>query len=121
MSNRFVALAALAVLSWALGPLEASAGAEQAAVIDGKWRVENGGTVEISRCGQAHCITIRTGPYKGRQIGRMTGSNGSYSGEITDPQTDRTYSGTAKIEERALTLTGCALKIFCRSQHWTRQ
>ncbi|MEX6505586.1 DUF2147 domain-containing protein [Jiella sp. M17.18] len=98
------------------------AGAAQAAEpIVGHWRVENGGIVEIAPCGKAFCTTVRTGPYKGKRIGRMTGTGNAYSGEITDPNNDRTYSGTVAVKGNSLKLTGCALRIFCRSQTWVRQ
>ena len=51
----------------------------------------------------------------------MSGSGANYAGQITDPANGRTYEGTAKVEGNSLKLTGCALKIFCRSQNWIRK
>lgn len=86
----------------------------------GTWRTESGETARIAPCGGAFCITLLSGPAKGRQIGRMSGTSGSYQGEITDPAAERTYAGTAEVSGRALRLTGCALRVFCRSQTWSK-
>ena len=90
------------------------------APILGTWTVPNGEKVDVRSCGGAFCTTVRTGLYKGKKIGRMTGSGNSYTGTVTDPTTDKTYEGTAEIQGDALTLKGCVAKIFCRSQVWTR-
>ncbi|MAU97523.1 MAG: hypothetical protein CMP81_16820 [Fulvimarina sp.] len=89
--------------------------------IVGNWRTASGETAKISPCGKAYCTTIVTGQHKGKQIGQMGGSGASYSGQITDPSNDKTYEGTARISGKSMKLTGCALKIFCKSQTWTRQ
>ena len=80
------------------------------------------GAVEVTNCGPRFCATVRTGKYTGKSVGTMSGSNGDYSGTVTDPQDDKTYNGTAKVaaDGSALTLQGCALKIFCKKQKWTR-
>ena len=73
----------------------------------GKWRAPGGGTV-IS------------GQHKGKAVGRMSGSAGNYTGQVTDPRDDRTYSGSASVSATQLELTGCALKVFCKTQVWVR-
>lgn len=88
--------------------------------IEGKWRVSNGETVGVSSCGAGYCLVAETGKYKGKRIGRVSGSGRSYTGEVTDPTTDKTYAGTATIDGASLKLTGCAFKVFCRSQTWTK-
>ncbi|MBO0904616.1 DUF2147 domain-containing protein [Jiella sonneratiae] len=97
------------------------AGTAAAAPIEGNWRTASGETAKIASCGKAYCTTIMTGQHKGKRIGQMSGSGNSYSGQITDPANGKTYEGTAKISGNSLKLTGCALKIFCKSQTWTRQ
>ena len=95
--------------------------AEAAEPVVGSWKTANGETAKIASCGGAYCITLATGKFSGRRIGKMSGSEGSYSGEITDPNADKTYAGTATVTGSSLKLTGCALKIFCKTQTWSRQ
>lgn len=96
-----------------------SAGAAEPIV--GNWRTPSGHIARIEACGDAYCIFATAAKFKDRRIGRMTASGQGYAGEITDPETDRTYSGTATVSGSSLKLTGCALGIFCRSQTWTKQ
>ena len=86
----------------------------------GNWKTAHGETAKITACGDAFCITLVNGKFSGRQIGKMSGSAGEYSGEITDPNAEKTYSGSASVSGSSLKLTGCALKIFCKSQTWSR-
>lgn len=96
-----------------------AAGAAEPVV--GNWKTASGETAKIASCGGAYCITLVTGKFKGKQIGRMSGSGDSYSGEIMDPAADKTYSGSAKVSGSAMKLTGCALKVFCKTQNWSKQ
>ena len=95
--------------------------ASAAEPVVGNWTTASGETAKIAPCGGAYCITLLTGIAKGRQIGKMSGSGTNYSGDITDPKTEKTYAGSAKVTGASLKLTGCALKIFCKSQTWSRQ
>ncbi|SFB58684.1 Uncharacterized conserved protein, DUF2147 family [Rhizobium sp. NFR07] len=88
--------------------------------IEGSWKTQSGATAEIGKCGSAYCVTLTTGKHAGKQIGRMSGSGDSYSGEITDPETDKTYSGSGAVTGNALKMKGCVLKVLCKSQTWTR-
>lgn len=101
--------------------LVATANAEAAEPVVGNWTTASGESATIAACGGAYCITLSSGQFKGRQIGRMSGSGGSYEGEITDPAADRTYSGRAAVNGGSLKLTGCALKVFCKTQTWTKR
>ncbi|BDA83756.1 hypothetical protein Sa4125_12980 [Aureimonas sp. SA4125] len=112
MKTTSIAFAALL-----LGSLAASA----AEPVVGTWTTASGETAKIASCGKAYCITLLTGQSKGRQIGKMSGSGQKYSGEITDPKVDKTYAGSATVTGASMKLTGCALKIFCKSQTWSRQ
>ncbi|KQT55295.1 hypothetical protein ASG54_21140 [Aureimonas sp. Leaf460] len=96
-------------------------GAQAAEPVAGAWTTASGETANIASCGGAYCITIVTGKFKGKQIGKMSGTGGSYSGEITDPEADRTYAGSAEVNGASLKLTGCALKVFCKTQTWKKQ
>ena len=86
----------------------------------GKWRAPGGGIVEVSTCGGEYCATVISGQHKGKAVGRMSGSAGNYTGQVTDPRDDRTYSGSASVSATQLELTGCALKVFCKTQVWVR-
>ncbi|HEY9055700.1 MAG TPA: DUF2147 domain-containing protein [Aurantimonas sp.] len=88
--------------------------------IVGKWRAPGGGIVRVSSCGDAYCAQVITGEHKGKAVGQMTGAGQEYTGTVTDPREDRTYSGKARVEGGQLELTGCALKIFCKTQIWVR-
>jgi uncharacterized protein (DUF2147 family) len=50
----------------------------------------------------------------------MAGSGDSYSGEITDPENDKTYSGSGTVSGNSLKMKGCVLAVLCKSQTWTR-
>ena len=46
---------------------------------------------------------------------------GQYSGEITDPANDKTYSGSASVSGGSMKMKGCVLGgLICRSQTWTK-
>ncbi len=89
--------------------------------IEGNWRTQSGETAAISSCGGAFCITLKTGAHAGKRIGQMSAKGGSkYTGSITDPADDKTYSGSATLSGASMKMTGCALKIFCKSQTWKK-
>lgn len=88
--------------------------------IVGKWRAPGGGIVQVSLCDGGYCAKVVTGEHKGKSVGQMIGDGEQYVGTVTDPREDRTYSGRARVEGGRLTLTGCALKIFCKTQVWIR-
>ncbi|MFD1746497.1 DUF2147 domain-containing protein [Rhizobium helianthi] len=88
--------------------------------IEGSWKTASGETASISKCGSAFCVTLKTGKHAGKQIGKMSGSGSSYSGEITDPANDKTYSGSGAVSGNSLKMKGCVMSIFCKSQTWTR-
>ncbi|ACM25960.1 DUF2147 domain-containing protein [Agrobacterium rhizogenes] len=88
--------------------------------IVGNWKTEAGDTAAITSCGGEYCVTLKNGKYAGRQIGKMHGAGGTYTGEITDPAADKTYAGSGSVKGNALKMQGCVLKVFCKSQTWTR-
>ncbi|MEE2953443.1 MAG: DUF2147 domain-containing protein [Pseudomonadota bacterium] len=118
MTRRLSALAFAALIS--------SAGltgiANAADPILGQWQAPGGGVVKVSACGNAFCAKVISGDHKGKSVGTMRGSGGDYTGTVTDPRDDKTYEGSATIASngKTLKLTGCALKIFCKTQTWTR-
>ncbi|KQT42945.1 hypothetical protein ASG43_15455 [Aureimonas sp. Leaf454] len=110
--RRFLLSAALLAFA------SSSASAEEP--ILGKWRAPGGGIVEVTNCGGAYCATVVSGRHKGKTAGRMNGSEGTYEGTVTDPRDDRSYSGRAAVDGDVLKLKGCALKVLCKTQTWTR-
>jgi uncharacterized protein (DUF2147 family) len=88
--------------------------------IVGNWKTEAGDTAVIAACATGYCITLKTGKFAGRQIGAMAGKGGNYAGEITDPAANKTYSGSGTVSGDTVKMKGCAMKVFCRSQTWTR-
>jgi uncharacterized protein (DUF2147 family) len=50
-----------------------------------------------------------------------TGAGAWSVGELYNPDDGRTYSGSLRLRpDGKLELKGCALRIFCRSESWTR-
>jgi uncharacterized protein (DUF2147 family) len=100
--------------------LMTTVGVHAAEPIEGNWKTTSGATAEIGQCGSAYCVTLKSGKFSGKQIGRMAGTDGSYTGEITDPETDRTYTGSGAVTGNTLKMKGCVLKVLCKTQTWTR-
>lgn len=98
------------------------AGTAYADPIEGNWKTEAGSTAAITNCGGAFCITLKTGEHAGKRIGKMQANGANkYSGEITDPADDKTYSGKATVSGGSLNMKGCVLGgLICRGQTWTR-
>jgi uncharacterized protein (DUF2147 family) len=100
-----------------------SAGVACADPIEGDWRTQSGETAAIGDCGGGFCITLKTGKYKGKGIGKISAQgDGRYAGSITDPATDKTYSGKASLSGGSMSMKGCVLGgLICKSQTWTKQ
>jgi len=88
--------------------------------IEGNWKTKSGETAAIAACGGDYCVQLKTGAHAGKRIGKMTGSNGKYSGTITDPAKDKTYSGSASVSGNTLKMKGCVLGVLCRSENWAK-
>lgn len=110
---RILAIAAAAVML---------AGAAHADDIVGNWKVDSGAIAQIAPGGGGYTITLRSGAHNGKRIGQFqpAGDN-KYKGTITDPNNDKTYSGTATLNGNSLAMRGCVAAIFCRTQNWQRQ
>ncbi len=90
--------------------------------IVGSWRNAAGWRALVRSCGGHLCITLRSGPYSGTRIGQVAASgDGRYSGTVVDPETGRTYRGSATLAGKVVRLTGClAGTAACRTEIWTR-
>ncbi|MDE1994706.1 MAG: DUF2147 domain-containing protein [Rhizobiaceae bacterium] len=88
--------------------------------IVGNWKTKAGDTAVIAPCSDSFCVTLKTGKYAGRQIGKMQGKGNAYTGEITDPEENKTYSGSGTVSGNTVKMQGCVLKVLCKSQVWTR-
>ncbi|MEJ6781413.1 MULTISPECIES: DUF2147 domain-containing protein [Phyllobacteriaceae] len=98
------------------------AGAAMADPIEGNWKTEAGSTAAIETCGGSFCITLKDGKHAGKKIGtfKADGDN-AYSGKITDPANDKTYSGKATLAGSNLKMSGCVLGgLICKSQNWKK-
>ena len=102
------------------GALMIATGALAAEPIVGDWKTTSGETATIAPCGGNFCITVKTGKHAGRKVGTLTGSGAAYTGEITDPTNEKTYSGSAAVGPSSMKLQGCVMKVLCRSQTWTK-
>ncbi|TIN35770.1 MAG: DUF2147 domain-containing protein [Mesorhizobium sp.] len=86
------------------------AGAASADPIEGNWKTQAGSTAAIAGGGAFSIKTI--GSFK------ATGDN-KYTGTITDPETDKTYSGKATLSGTSLKMSGCVLGgLICKTQTW---
>ena len=98
------------------------AGAAYADPIEGNWKTEAGSTAAIASCGGGFCITLKDGKHAGKQIGTFNADGGNaYSGKITDPANDKTYTGKASVAGSNLKMKGCVLGgLICKSQNWSK-
>lgn len=104
-------------LTIAAASLLLAAGTAYADPLDGNWRTQSGETAAIS----GGSIVLKTGKYAGKRIGSMKAAGGGrYTGTITDPANDKTYTGSAKISGKTMRMQGCVAKVLCRSQTWTK-
>ena len=111
---RMFIVAAAAALAFSAASVQA------AEPIEGNWKTASGATAQIAPCGGSYCVTLKTGKHAGKQIGKLSGTGASYTGEITDPKDDKTYSGSAAVSGAMLKLKGCVLKVLCKSQNWSK-
>ena len=98
------------------------AGAAYADPIEGNWKTEAGSTAAIASCGGSFCITLKDGKHAGKKIGTFNADGDSaYSGKITDPANDKTYTGKASVAGSSLKMKGCVLGgLICKTQNWSK-
>lgn len=117
MKNTIAALAAAAFLT---GTGTVAFAAEP---IVGTWKRPNGTLIKYSSSGgNKYCGTVMTGEYKGKSIGCMSGTGGSYKGKVNKLDEGKTYTGKASASGSSLKLSGCVLGgIICKSETMKRQ
>jgi uncharacterized protein (DUF2147 family) len=106
-------------VSLALAATVMMAGAAWADPIEGNWKTQSGATAAIAG-GGTFSITLKSGKHSGKNIGsfKAAGEN-KYTGTITDPDNDKTYSGKATLSGTSLKMSGCVLGgLICKSQTW---
>ena len=98
-----------------------AAGTAYADDINGNWKTNSGETAAITG-GGPFSITLKTGKHSGKRIGTFTASGkNKYTGKITDPANDKTYSGKASLSGSNLKMSGCVLGgLICRTQNWKK-
>lgn len=109
-------------MSLAIATTLVLAGVAYADPIEGNWKTESGATATIAPCGSSFCITLKDGKHPNKKIGTFNADGGNaYSGKITDPTNDKTYSGKATLAGSSLKMSGCVLGgLICRAQNWSR-
>ena len=109
------------LLTMTAAALIALGGATLADPIEGNWKTKSGETAAIVGCGSAYCITLKTGKFAGKQIGKFNANGGNYKGSITDPEDDKTYKGKASLNGSTLVMKGCVLGgLICRGENWSK-
>lgn len=100
----------------------ASASVSFAEPIEGVWKRPSTGTlVRYAKTGGEFCGTVLEGKYKGKSIGCMNGTNGSYTGKVVALDEGKTYSGKAKVTGNSMKLEGCVAMVLCKGENWQRQ
>jgi uncharacterized protein (DUF2147 family) len=110
----------------------------------GNWRSPSGSIIQIYRCGANVCLklivirkdapsrvdgknpnaALRTRPLCGLQVGsnfHLTNPGHAEGGQLYDPQSGKTYSGSMTRDGNQLKLRGyIGISLFGRTETWTR-
>jgi uncharacterized protein (DUF2147 family) len=110
------------ILTAAIFTLTAGQAAAEEPIV-GSWKRPNGTIIKYDSCGaDTYCGTVMTGEYKGKSIGSMSGTGGSYKGKVNKLDEGKTYSGKASVKGNTLSLAGCVMGgLICKSESLTRQ
>ncbi len=124
--------ATIALTTIALGTMSATASASVAGDLAGtKWKTKGGKSiVQFSSNGKSATVKkiLKGNPnakakngkkIKGMRILWGINSAGK-NGKVYDPEGGKTYSGSVTLSGNKLKLKGCAMKVFCKSQTWTK-
>ena len=132
---------AAACLALAVGIATSSnANAQTDGDLSGIWLTQDqGSTVRISRCSRGYCgsivnatkgavdtnnpdLRLRTRPLEGLMILQApTPTADGFEGQLYNPRDGKSYSGRlVAVGKDSLSVTGCAMGVFCRTQTWAR-
>jgi uncharacterized protein (DUF2147 family) len=113
-------MAATAATAIVLSGMLAASAAEP---IEGVWKRPSTGTlVRYSGSGSKFCGTVLEGEYKGKSIGCMEGTGGTYKGTVIALDEGKTYAGKASVNGNSMSLKGCvAGGMICKGETWARQ
>jgi uncharacterized protein (DUF2147 family) len=113
-------MATTAAMALVMSGIVAASAAEP---IEGVWKRPSTGTlVQYSGKGGKFCGTVLEGEYKGKSIGCMEGTGGSYKGTVIALDEGKTYSGKASVNGNSMSLKGCvAGGLICKGETWARQ
>ena len=123
MTKAFILLAAVTILGFA----EISQSASAATL--GKFtRPSTGTTVDFYDCGGNLCgkIVAVTDSSKQSTVGTLIvngakpDGNGKWKGDLFDPDSGKTYSGTMALAGDGLKLEGCVMAVVCSGEVWKR-
>jgi uncharacterized protein (DUF2147 family) len=91
--------------------------------IEGTWLRDNGTLIKYAAAGgDKYCGTVLNNKYAGQSIGCMSGSGGSYKGQVIVLDEGKTYNGKASVKGDVLSLAGCVLGgLICKSADLKRQ
>lgn len=90
--------------------------------IEGTWlRPSTGTLVKYASTGGQYCGTVLSGEHKGKSIGCMVGSNGTYKGKVVALDEGKTYTGKASVNGNTMKLSGCVALVLCKGEDWKRQ
>ena len=108
--------------------------------LSGIWLTQDqGSTVRISRCSRGYCgsivnatkgtvdtnnpdLRLRTRPLEGLMILQApTPTAEGFEGKLYNPRDGKSYSGRLVVTgKNSLSVTGCVMGVFCRTQTWVR-
>lgn len=90
--------------------------------IEGMWKRTNGTVLKYASAGGTkYCGTVMTGEYKGKSIGCMSGTSGKYNGKVIKLDEGKTYTGKASVSGNTMKLSGCVMKMLCKTEKLARQ
>jgi uncharacterized protein (DUF2147 family) len=108
--------------------------------LSGIWLTQDqGSTVRIGRCSPGYCgsivnatkgavdtnnpdLRLRTRPLEGLTILQApTPTADGFEGQLYNPRDGKSYSGRLVVTgKNSLSVTGCVMGVFCKSQTWVR-
>lgn len=132
--KHILASVVLASLALAAGPAQAS----KAEALEGRWTSPKRNLIiNVARCGPAYCGTVVWASAVFKEQARKTGTpnligkqlisgvkpdgKGGYKGRAFVPRQNIYAAATVHhAGPNAMIVTGCALRVICKSQRWTR-